>query len=156
MYAELRRTCKKCGENKPMNMFYYKTLNKEGRCKPCVSDMRKTSYRNTRDQVITRVTKYRRENPEKIRGTKLKQEYGLSIERYNAMLASQDHVCAGCLKPESTIWRGRVLSLAVDHDHLNGDIRGLLCMRCNRALGMLGEDLDTMRRLIDYVEKSKK
>ena len=39
----------------------------------------------------------------------------------------------------------------VDHNHDNGQIRGLLCSRCNRALGFLGEDLRNILCLAEYV-----
>jgi hypothetical protein len=52
---------------------------------------------------------------------------------YAAMLAAQNGVCAACGKPETGRNQYGPVSLAVDHDHVTGKVRALLCMRCNRA-----------------------
>jgi len=156
MYAELKRTCKRCNETKPMTAFYAKNLHKEGRCRSCVSALRASAYAADPDKVIRRVARYRTDNPEKIRDTKLRQAYGVGSAWFERKLAEQDNGCAGCGKPETTIWRGRTLSLAVDHDHLTGEPRGLLCMRCNRTLGLLEDNKQTLKNLLDYIGKLKK
>ncbi len=117
MYAELERMCNNCSEKKPLTAFYYKNLHKEGRCKPCVSILRKSSYLRDREKVIMRVTKYRSENPEKIKDTKLKQDRGIDLKWFNQKLHEQNSVCAVCKKPETMIWRGKNVALSVDHDH---------------------------------------
>lgn len=156
MYAELKRTCGNCNETKPLQSFYFKNLHKEARCKSCVSRIRKEAYQADPGKVIARVTKYRTENPEKIRDTKLKQTYGVGTDWFEAKAAEQNYTCACCHKSESTIWRGKPIALSVDHHHESGEPRGLLCMRCNRALGLLDEDTETMARMIVYVGKFKK
>jgi hypothetical protein len=60
----------------------------------------------------------------------LKKAYGLSLTKYDELLEKQQGVCAVCERVCST---GR--KLAVDHSHVTGKIRGLLCARCNLALG---------------------
>jgi len=40
----------------------------------------------------------------------------------------------------------------VDHDHLSGAIRGLLCHKCNAALGMVGDSIDHLLGLIQYLK----
>ena len=85
--------------------------------------------------------------------------YGITIQEYNALLSSQDNVCALCGRPPS---RKR---LSVDHEHQKGDknvessskrikIRGLLCHRCNRAIGFLSNDthglLINAQRLVSF------
>ncbi len=42
--------------------------------------------------------------------------------------------------------------LMVDHDHTTGEVRGLLCHNCNRAIGLLREDPERLRRAIEYLE----
>lgn len=57
--------------------------------------------------------------------------YGITIDEYDEMLKMQGSVCAICAgSPPST----RILKFAVDHDHETGEVRGLLCQRCNMAL----------------------
>ncbi len=77
----------------------------------------------------------------------LLHKYGISLNDYKDLLSKQDGLCAICRKPESN----RYKMLSVDHDHVTGSVRGLLCQKCNIAIGFLGEDPDTMNRAIDYV-----
>jgi hypothetical protein len=79
--------------------------------------------------------------------------YGLTLDDYNAMLAAQGGVCAVCGQPEtSRDGGGRLRSLAVDHCHETGLVRGLLCMQHNRALGLFGDDPALLRAALDYME----
>lgn len=71
--------------------------------------------------------------------------YGLAPGEYQQMLDRQDGRCAICGNKPVTI------RLAVDHDHTTGRVRGLLCRRCNRALGLWEGDPQKMRNLISYV-----
>jgi hypothetical protein len=64
------------------------------------------------------------------------------------MLLEQDGVCAIC---GGDCMTGK--SLAVDHDHDTGKIRGLLCQRCNQAIGLLDHDVDKMLSAITYLRK---
>lgn len=72
------------------------------------------------------------------RKTSLKKKYGLSIDDYNQILLRQQGVCAICASPPSG--RGNRAFLAVDHDHLSGGVRGLLCHKCNSGIGLLNDD----------------
>lgn len=67
----------------------------------------------------------------------LRHRYGLTLADYDALLLAQGGVCAICLLPES---HARSKRLAVDHCHVTGAVRGLLCYRCNVSLGYLGND----------------
>lgn len=93
----------------------------------------------------------RRLNPEAFRGYELKKNYGLSAKQYQEISEKQGHKCAICDQPEGYVIRGKVLSLAVDHDHKTGKIRGLLCAACNKALGLYKDSPDLLRRAIDYL-----
>lgn len=88
-----------------------------------------------------------------IKNNELKTAYGITLDDYTKMLAAQNGVCAICFRPETATCRGRVRSLAVDHDHETDMVRGLLCGACNSALGLLGEDKDRIRSLVVYLEK---
>lgn len=74
----------------------------------------------------------------------------MTLEEYNDILDSQDGVCASCGHLEEGSNQYGYVSLAVDHDHATGKRRGLLCMRCNRALGMLRDDAIIIERLLNY------
>lgn len=73
--------------------------------------------------------------------------YGITEEGYNALLRTQGGVCATCKRGCKTHRR-----LSVDHDHETGEVRGLLCMNCNAALGLVGDDVTVLRSLIEYLE----
>jgi hypothetical protein len=74
----------------------------------------------------------------------LKVTYGISLEDYDAMLARQGGVCATCRKRRS----GR---LCVDHCHVTGKVRGLLCRNCNFGLGLFRDDADVVERAAAYL-----
>lgn len=75
----------------------------------------------------------REQAKEKARAKRLMDNYKITVEQYDAILAYQDGVCYACRQPEPV--KGRRLS--VDHDHGSGLIRGLLCSRCNPLLGKI-------------------
>lgn len=75
------------------------------------------------------------------------------MDEYNIKLAGQGRKCAACTSVEVGKNQFGLLPLAVDHDHTTGKIRGLLCMKCNRALGMLGDSVETISNLLKYRSK---
>lgn len=77
---------------------------------------------------------------------KLKSKFGISLEEYNGLLQRQGGACAICgVLPISR-------SLAVDHDHATKRIRGLLCTKCNIALGYMNDDPEVLRKAASYLE----
>ena len=88
-----------------------------------------------------------------VRKCNLRASYGLSLEEYEHKLKEQDGVCAACKQPEVGRNQYGPLPLAVDHDHKTGQLRGLLCMKCNRALGLLGDSVENLKQLIIYRER---
>ncbi len=69
-----------------------------------------------------------------------KHRIGITHGEYVALWNDQRGLCAICRQPESVARNGRIQSLPADHDHKTGRIRGLLCHRCNVAIGLLRED----------------
>lgn len=80
----------------------------------------------------------------------LRKKFGIQLEEYEALLARQTGKCAICRRPPDEVRAGK--SLAVDHDHESGKIRGLLCDPCNLALGCFQDNLDLFRSAIDLTE----
>ena len=76
----------------------------------------------------------------------LRRTYGITLVEEQAMIAQQNGLCACCGGPP-TDHRG----LVVDHCHRSGKIRGMLCDRCNRALGVVDDDPALLRKLISFV-----
>jgi Recombination endonuclease VII len=98
--------------------------------------------------------RYRQENPHIIKAISrrqhLKIKFGITPGQYDEMFAAQQGLCAICGQPERTFMDGR--KLAIDHDHKQNRIRGLLCFKCNRALGGLNDDISLLQRAIDYLK----
>jgi DNA-directed RNA polymerase subunit RPC12/RpoP len=82
----------------------------------------------------------------------LKRNYGLSFTQYDNMRKEQDYKCAICGTKESCLDR----QLSVDHDHITKKIRGLLCRKCNSAIGYLHDDARLVEKALRYLEKEWK
>lgn len=78
------------------------------------------------------------------------RRYGITMQEYRAVWLRQKGVCAICRKPERTE-RNRLLT--IDHDHVSGQIRGLLCSQCNRAIGLLDDDPHVILAAAAYVKE---
>lgn len=76
----------------------------------------------------------------------LKKTYGITIEIYEAILAFQGGKCAICRGGTSKA------HFAVDHNHKNGRIRGLLCGRCNMGLAKFMDKLENLVAAMLYVK----
>jgi len=83
----------------------------------------------------------------------VKKMYGLTPNDYQAMFDRQRGVCAICGDVETAQFRGKPRRLSIDHNHQTGNVRGLLCSRCNVALGLLGEDAGRIQKCLDYLQK---
>lgn len=86
--------------------------------------------------------KYHREYARKYRARQRELKYGLVEGAYDKIFRDQNGVCAICGKPETRRLRGKLTNLSVDHDHETGEVRGLLCSRCNFGLGQIGDVLE--------------
>ena len=129
MYAELKRRCRTCEKMKDKKEFHRISRGKattQPDCKNC------------------------RSNYEFSRG--LRRNYNLTVDEYNKMLLSQDDRCACCGSHKSEFKR----RLHVDHDHVTGEIRGLLCTLCNPLIGYAKEKIVRLVQATDYLQKFKK
>lgn len=122
-----------------------------GLCTACYG---RASYRANRQHKRQVKRQWVERNRDTVRDLKqrnnLKRHYGLSLEDYQQMLASQGGGCAICASPHSK--RPKMPRLVVDHDHKTGKVRGLLCSPCNVALGMLGDNLDLLTKAREYLK----
>jgi hypothetical protein len=83
-----------------------------------------------------------------------KRRYGITLEQYEAMHEAQRGLCAICGKPETEIRRNnKVCLLSVDHDHRTGEVRKLLCCKCNQAVGSFKDSPDLCERAAVYLRK---
>jgi len=80
----------------------------------------------------------------------LKVSYGITPEDYARMFKAQRGRCAICRSKDSGQRSKR--HLCVDHDHKTGKVRGLLCHRCNRGLGLLNDSLNCLGKATEYLK----
>jgi len=113
-------------------------------CKPCrkVRDARpekraddRARYHSNRDSYLD---------------SYYKRVYGVSLEWYMRTLEEQSGVCAIC---KGTCPTGR--RLCVDHNHTDGSARGLLCTRCNSALGQMQDSVEIAKECARYLTKHR-
>lgn len=82
----------------------------------------------------------------------------LTREQYDQMVAEQSNLCKICNEPETRAGRtkGTIARLVVDHCHITGQVRGLLCMKCNLMLSYARDRLDVLVMGYAYLEASRK
>lgn len=80
---------------------------------------------------------------------RLRTIYGISADDFDKMLADQDGVCAFCKGGPAR----KTKRLFVDHCHETGRVRGLLCLSCNQALGRLGDNVESIERVLVYLKR---
>jgi hypothetical protein len=161
------KRCNKCHELKPLDEFYRMPQMRDGYrndCKACNLAANAARYRANPVAAKQRTKRWQLANPERYaanqarfrasggkkiadRRSHLKRKYGITLEQYDAMLASQSGGCGICGRDPSDR-----ISLHVDHDHRTGRIRGLLCFPCNNALGDFDDDPSLLRAALRYVE----
>jgi hypothetical protein len=79
-----------------------------------------------------------------------KSKYGLNTIELKAMLEGQESLCALCSQAITDT------TMIPDHCHESGKVRGLICRRCNTGLGLFGDNIEGLRRAIDYLERSER
>ena len=85
-----------------------------------------------------------------LRKNRLETIYGITEEQYQEFWDKQNGLCAICGKPEPTTQR-----LHVDHDHKSNIVRGLLCGKCNRGIGMFEDSEDLLQQAIRYIKDAQ-
>ena len=104
---------------------------------------RNALYPKEKKAISSSKTYRKNSTPEKRKNHKLKHRYGISLEDYKVMHLKQKGLCKIC-NSES--------KLHVDHDHKTGRIRGLLCFKCNNALGNINDDIKILEKMINYLK----
>lgn len=96
------------------------------------------------------ILKKRKENPQVWESYNLKSRYGITLQDKLEMIRLQDNRCASCGEEFSNYYDAHL-----DHDHVTDKVRGILCKRCNLALGFAREDIGVLQGLINYINKCK-
>lgn len=138
------KKCATCGEVKPASEYYtvgrgVATLRPH--CKPCHKAKRQAAY-EARGGVDASYEQL------------IRREYGITLDDYNAQLRRQAHRCAVCRRPETARSKrtGELRRLSVDHDHVTGRLRGLLCHRCNILVWAMEDNHTTLHAIEAYIE----
>ena len=143
--------CPKCAQNKPLSEFHSNKGNKDGLsyvCKPCKLTQN-TKWRKANKEKVKEIKRvYNKRVERKLRDQHYKRNYGISIEQFESMESLCMGVCGCC----GAAPKGRCKRLSVDHCHKTGKIRGLLCAPCNKAIGVLGDSVEGLRRAVEYLE----
>lgn len=135
-----REIYKKCGQCKRTKHISEFAKDGSGSCRKCKNAyMRQWNEKNREAE-----TKYQ-----------LKFKFGITLDKYNEILVSQNGKCAICENEEIAVDHRtkKIRRLAVDHCHEAGKVRGLLCSKCNRALGGVNESVEILESMIKYLKE---
>lgn len=164
------KRCSSCKEEKDVSEFPKNKGTSSGlnaQCRVCSSKKHAIYYRMNKSKIQdshrrwrlnnpethrARGRRWTRKNPEKAKAMYVRSDHGISMDEFQKMHDSQKGLCKVCSKPERAIYRGKTRSLCIDHNHKTGKIRGLLCHRCNVALGLLEDDFRIVESLLEYIK----
>lgn len=141
------KVCNKCNVDKPVSEYYIDPRRNKPRgiCKKCMNDAKLAANRNREGGNNKYQLKYY-----------LKSKYGIELDTYIEMMESTKE-CPLCNTPLSnrTTTKSKGSFKVLDHCHDNGKIRGILCNKCNLALGLIDDNVETLKRMIIYLDAHK-
>lgn len=114
----------------------------KGFCRKCYD---KNYATINREKINKKSREWSKENEISRKSARLKYMYNIDFETYVAIYKAQDGKCKICNKPPTK-------TLHVDHNHVTGKYRGLLCGDCNRGLGLFKENIEYLNTAIKYLE----
>lgn len=140
------KQCKKCLDTKPLDLFYNSSQSKDGKmsyCKACSAAHNKEWQKKNPERARERwrIAEKKSRNPHRSRA----KRYGLTIEELDVILLPG--MCQICKKTKDDA------RLHVDHDHVTGVVRGLLCHSCNTGIGSLGDSVELLQEAIKYLTR---
>jgi hypothetical protein len=165
MESNTKKKCSTCKIEKDITEFSKDKHGKDGytyNCKICRNKRYNDWAEENRDKVREKNRKHKDRRKEYYQSDKgvqssrrahLKRKYTMTLDEYNILLDKQNGVCDICGESETCT---RNTFLAVDHCHTTNKVRGLLCTNCNRSIGLLKENITTLKNMINYIEKHKK
>lgn len=135
-------------------------------------------YRKNYARIYAKQREWVKNNPEKVKKSKAdwqhrnlehrrawwRKDYrkkflsqlGITEADYDKMFFQQEGRCWICGTEAATHKTSPELRLVIDHDHVDGTVRGLLCQKCNKALGLFNDDLGTLVQAVHYLTKHAK
>lgn len=147
-----RRLCEQCGRELPEDARAALRFCKNEECVRQRQRQRWSAWRGREEEAgrfREKINDYQRTYRERTgytRDWELRKKYGITLPEWLAMVDAADGKCEICGDDKET--------LCVDHDHITGKIRGVLCRRCNRAVGQLGDTADHLKNALAYLIRS--
>jgi hypothetical protein len=135
----MTKTCSKCRQNKQIEEFHKNKSMSDGLhhyCKSCNSNLKKASYDYAKSKNRLLINKY-----------------NISIDQVQELFAIQKNKCKICNIEHSSVTKFK--GLYIDHCHINGNVRGLLCVKCNILLGACRDNISILKSAIKYLDNSK-
>lgn len=124
---------------------------KRSDCRECQRIKKRLQYRANCERYAEIRRAWKRANPGRDAMASRKRRYGLEENDFLLLLTQQENKCAIC-KKEFVGVDGR-RGPHVDHSHVTEKVRGLLCGSCNRALGLLNDDISKLQEAIQYLQR---
>lgn len=148
------KNCTHGGRPQPLENFSFDKRNKDGLkiwCRSCISRKQAERYQRIKDNdpekhekiIKQSLNYYHRVRPD------LKRSYGLTLDQYQSMLDKQQNCCEICKVNFNTLNKNP----SVDHSHLTGKVRDLLCNHCSTILGLCKENVSILESTVQYIKK---
>jgi len=145
----LTKFCPACSTELSLELFDNYRAGKDGKqpwCRGCQATYRKQRIAKTESYYSSDERANRAARPRGPQRRNIRYKYGLSAEQFDLLVLEHGGRCGICA--------AQLVKLNVDHDHVTGQIRGLLCSLCNRALGFFRDDPSRLRSAAHYLESS--
>lgn len=125
------KVCNDCKQEKENDEFY----SRKAVCKICSNRQNVQWKKDNRELMKVKRREY-----------KLRDKYGLTVEQFEEMVKAQKGVCYICKT------KGQKPTLNVDHCHKTGEVRKLLCDKCNMTLGLVNDSVELLHQFIHYLK----
>jgi hypothetical protein len=112
-----------------------------------VKEQKKRHYEKYPERIKQRSKDWYHNNKDRYRNGAMLRKYGITLDEYNSLREQQSYKCALCGKHEDENHQG----LVVDHSHVTGKVRKLLCTSCNVGLGMFQDSPELLEKAAEYL-----
>lgn len=134
------KICTRCRVEKPIDEFQrLRILDKDASF-----NLGWLKYNDGRHEICRECKEYKRQN------NQLKCVYKLNKLKFDKMVKDQGNACFLC---ERSFELARRKYMHVDHSHVTGKVRGILCPGCNHALGIFKDSPELLRKAANYIEE---
>ena len=145
--------CIQCNVELVPNQNWYLGSQKDRHrvCKSCLIQRSRDYYAKHRDERIAYMNSHKKERLDK----RFQKEYGITLEFFEVAILLQNNKCAICGGLLGKMGSGKGDCPVPDHDHVTGEMRGVLHHTCNAAIGLLGDNPETLIRAANYLKTVK-